>query len=436
MKHHLLVVGIIFLFIGVCFQPAFANNNISIGKTEQQPKGETFMITYGGTEYDRGNSVQQITDGGYIVVGYTFSFGAGDSDVWLIKMDSKGNMIWNKTFGGIYFDYGRSVQQTSDGGFILTGITYSQYDGDIWLIKTDSTGNMIWNKTFGGTLFDFGGCVQQTSDGGFVITGYTSSFGAGGDDVWLIKTDSAGNMLWNRTFGGTNIDVGYCVQQTTDNGYIITGFTGSFGAGLWDVWLIKTDSVGKMVWNMTYGGINSEFGQCIQQTSDDGFIITGSTGSFGAGYSDVWLIKTDVNGYKEWDKTFGGDVNDSGRCVQQTSDSGYIITGKKDENELIGGDVWLIKTDANGNKEWDRIYGGTDDDYGQCVQQTSDGGYILTGDTWSFGAGYGDVWLIKTDEDGRPRNKAVSINMLLLRILERFPLLQRLLDVWSLRVTD
>jgi len=233
-----------------------------------------------------------------------------------------------------------------------------------------------WTQTFGGSDWDRGNSVHQTTDGGYIITGW--SFGSGGKDVWLIKTDSNGNEDWNQTFGGTNSDLGYSVQQTTDGGYIIVG-----------TWLIKTDSEGNEEW------INENInGRSVQLTTDGGYIITGSYDG------DVELIKTDSEGNEEWNQTFGGSNNDFGHSVQQTTDGGYIITGGTESFGNGEDDVWLIKTDSEGNEEWNQTFGGSEDDRGNSVQQTTDGGYVITGSTRSFGNGDYDVWLIKTDSNG------------------------------------
>jgi len=353
--------------------------------------------TFGGSGDDWGVSVQQTSDGGYVIAGRTFSYGAGASDAWLLKTNSLGNMAWNQTFGGSGNDTANSVQQTSDGGYIITGQTDSYGAGgwDIWLLKTNSSGNMAWNQTFGGSGNDYGYSVQQTADGGYVIAGITNSCGAGGYDVWLIKIDPSGNETWNRTFGGSDYDSCNSVQQTSDGGYIIAGYTDSFGAGGWDVWLIKIDPSGNEAWNQTFGGSGEDWALSVQQTSDGGYIIAGTTVFSGAGGWDIWLIKADSSGSEIWNQTFDGLDDDYGASVQQTSDGGYVIVGTSNFHGAGKADVWLIRTDSSGSEIWNQTFDGLDDDYGASVQQTSDGGYIVLGDAESYGAGGWDVWLIK-----------------------------------------
>ncbi|MBU4485558.1 MAG: hypothetical protein KKD38_01390, partial [Candidatus Delongbacteria bacterium] len=235
---------------------------------------------------------------------------------------------------------------------------------------------------------------------GFIITGSTTSFGAGSSDVLFIKTDSSGNQTWIKTFGGTEGDNCKSVEQTKDSGYIIAGVTESYGAGYSDVWLIKTDINGYEEWNKTFGGVGYDEGYSVQQTTDGGYIITGFTSATNDyQITDLWLIKTDNNGIEEWNKIFSGTKPDYGWSVQQTTDGGYIITGIHSGD--TGWDLWLIKTDNNGIEEWNKIFGSDSGlDRAWSVKQTTDGGYIVAGVTSSYGAGDGDVWLIKTDEFG------------------------------------
>jgi hypothetical protein len=360
--------------------------------------GQGFEKTFGGANFDLGYSVQPTSDGGYIITGSTESYGNGDADVYLVKTDANGDSLWTKTFGGASQDYGSSLQLTSDGGYVIAGRTeYGNGDKDVYLIKTDANGDTLWTKTYGGTSLDFGFFVLQTTDGGFIITGATESFGNGGRDVYLVKTDANGIEQWAQSFGGSVFDIGNCVQQTTDGGYIIVGGTNSFGNGNRDVYLVKTDDNGVEQWNQTFGGVEFDVGNSVKQTSDGGYIITGRTASFGAGDKDVYLIKTDGSGTEQWYKTFGGPSFDLGTCVHQTPDGGYVICGGADSFGAGARDAYLIKTDSNGTELWNETFGGANFEIAYHMQLTSDGGYVIIGGTDSYGNGDRDFFLIKTE---------------------------------------
>lgn len=336
-----------------------------------------------------GYSVQQTTDGGYVVIASDNIF----LDIYLVKTDGNGDTLWTKTYGENeqFFAFGGC--QTSDGGYIMTG--WADEDNvlsDLLLIKTDSNGDMLWTKTFGGDGREVGFAVQQTIDGGYIVTGWTDSF-SGSHDVYLIKTDGDGNALWSKTYGDDLMDTGKSVQQTSDVGFIIAGESSIMGSGYSSVYLIKTDDNGDFLWSKTYGGDDEDAARSVQQTTDGGYIVTGYTETIN-GPTDVCLIKTDASGDTLWTKTFGGSEDDNGSSVRQTADGGYIIIGFTTAYNNSN-DVYLIKTNEEGSLLWSKTYGSIDNDGGIAVQQTTDGGYILTG---VYADDY--IYLIKTDEDG------------------------------------
>ena len=358
----------------------------------------TFQKTYGGAQGDGFSSVQQTFDGGYIMVGYTNSFGAGGYDVYLVKTDMIGDTLWTRTYGGAGNDVGNCVQQTTDSGYIITGSTTSFGPGydRIYLIKTDASGDTLWTKTYDpinqyGQYGGIGSCVKQTLDGGYIL-------GCAGDGYgveFLIKTDAVGDTLWTKCYGiegGTSE-----IQQTADSGYIVTG-TGDNGDLFYYMYLVKTDINGNAIWKKTYGGNSyGEYGYSVKQTIDGGYI---SVGYINNSQADVYLVKTNSIGDTLWTKTYGGDSVDSGHSIYLTSDSGYIIAGGTNSYGAGGEDVYLIKIDSIGDILWTKSFGGVGGDACYSVQQTSDEGFILAGYTKSFGAGSYDGYLIKTDANG------------------------------------
>ena len=371
-----------------------------ISELNQDIPQEIWNKTFGGTALDWGWCVQETSDNGLIIAGETASFGSGGLDAWLIKTDSDGNELWNKTFGGPLKDGGRSVQQTSDGGYIIGGYadSYGYPSHDVWLIKTDNDGNQQWHSIYGGVASDGAFTVRQTTDDGYVALGYTDSFGAEYHDAWLIKTDSYGNEEWNQTYGTSEWEVGYSVEQTNDGGYIIVGTTESYGSGGQDAWLIKTDSYGNEEWNKTYGGANNDWGSAVCITDDGGYLITGDTRSYGPGGYDIWLIKTDKSGNEQWKRVYGdSSSDDTGYSLKKTSDGGYVVSGTKTSFSSQLTDIWLIKTNINGEMQWNLTFDGGDDEWSYSVDEVSDGGYVVTGLTNSYGVGNYDLWLIKVD---------------------------------------
>jgi len=310
--------------------------------------------SYGGSGLDNSFSVRQTSDGGFIVAGVTQSFGAGIQDAWVLRLDPDGNVLWQRMLGGSGDDGAVEVQQTSDGGYIVAGHTLSFGAGalDTWIIKLDTTGNVIWQKASGGSLFDRAFSVRQTFDGGYIVAGYADSQTGGGisGDASVLRLDALGNVIWHRTYGGDNGDAANSVRQTSDGGFIVAGFTISFGAGgfFGDTWVLRLDPDGNVVWQKSYGRPGSDNGFQIAQTLDGGFVVAGFTESFGAGSADAWVLRLDPSGNVVWQNTYGGPLEDLAISAQPTTDGGVLVAGSTESFGAGASDAWILRLDANG----------------------------------------------------------------------------------------
>ena len=394
--------------------------------------------TYGGSFANNDTRDLALTgDGGYILAG-TLNF----VDALLVKLDAAGNTVWKKTYGGTGTDEFFSVQQTSDGGYIAAGTTNS-VDGDvsglhneanaksdIWVVKLDAAGNITWQKCLGGTQYDAANAIQQTADGGYIVTGSSNSDDGsitghhGGGDCVVIKLSSAGGIVWAKALGGTQGEVGYSIVQTNDNGYIIaassysnngdvTGHHGDTNYNNEDYWIVKLDATGNITWQKSIGGTRFDRPQSVRQTSDNGYIISGKsvstdgdvTGNHGG--FDYWVIKTDASGTIIWQKSLGGSAEDDGFGIELTSEGGYIVCGKSLSNDgdvsghnlpISYPDAWVVKLTSAGAITWQKCLGGTATDYGYAIKETGSG-FAMLGAYGSRGNA-GDYWLVQLNASG------------------------------------
>ena len=374
--------------------------------------GDTWTKVFSG--WGKAKSIQQTPDGRYIVSGNTTT---GGRYPWVFKLDSSGGITWGKSysFSPSFANtlWAGSIQQTTDGGYFLSGGWYdSSYidsgcgsisDGGLMVLKLDTIGEVVWQKQPGcRDSYRWGNedlSVGQTTDGGFIVAGTRTS----GADAWISKLDGNGGLLWSKSYGLTGLYYPFprSIQQTSDGGFILRGVADPYYGGSYDAWVLKLDPSGGVIWQKTFGGTGYEDARSIQQTADGGYILAGTTNSFGAGGYDVWVLKLNTSGGIVWQKAYGGSGNDYVNAIQQTSDSGYILAGSTTSFGAGASEAWVLKLDSNGDIVWQKTYGGTGDDIANAVQQTADGGYIFAGSTTSFGASSaGDAWVVKLDANG------------------------------------
>jgi hypothetical protein len=374
------LICIVFLFGLLIFSSVLSN----VDATVEWARAYSF-----GAD-DRARPVFQTSDGGFILGGRT------QSSALIVKVDFSGNLLWNKTYGGAYPGNLYAVVQTADGGYAAAG-TLNVTNEEFWLFKTDSLGNLLWEKTYGGSYNDELYSMIQTSDGGFLLAGCTASFGTGSQpDLWMVKTDANGNAQWDRRYGDSVEDCAYSVVQTTDGGYAMAGQINSHFC-----WLVKTDSSGLMQWNKTFGdSLLTTIGSSLVQASDLGYAICGyGNVSLNTNY-DFILIKTDSSGNMNWNRSYGGTQEEFGRAIIRTIDGGYAMGGYTESFGSGIRDAWLVKTDGNGNMQWNQTLGGSDSDVANSLIQTSDGGYALAGTTLSYGVTNRSFFLVKVDSYG------------------------------------
>lgn len=360
-----------------------------------------FERTYGGSADDGGSSVLQTDDGGYIVAAQTFSFGTGTSDIYIIKTDAYGNELWTKTYGGNAWDAPNDIKKTHDNCYVIVGKTSSYGAGasDAFLMKIDSNGDSLWFKTYGGIEDDGANSIDICADSGFIICGSTCSYSNVFSAVYLIKTNSNGDTLWTSTYEEKDYNNASSIITTHDGGFLLAGIAETGGAPGADGLVIRTNSNGDTLWMKIYGGLSYDIFTSVCEDNNGNFLLCGTTYNLASGSYDAYILKINSNGQELWSKTYGGFDVDNAGSIKYTNDNAFIIAGSTESYGVGGKDVLFLKIDQNGDTLWSKTFGGTSDDVAGCVRQTNDNGFIVSGYTKSCSAN-SDVYLIKTDASG------------------------------------
>ncbi len=428
------------------------------GITSSQDFGFSSLLGGNGDEISK--SIRQTSDGGFIAFGHSIGSAIGDIsaetrdggvDYWILKLDAKGNRMWDNLIGGNDDDWGISFDLTNDGGYILAGYSESHPSDDvsdahigntdIWIVKLDNQGNKLWDQQIGGTNYEFGGYIRQSADGNFIVVGHSNSNNSGdvtdmsngNYDIWVVTLDPQGNVLTNNLIGGNMDDRATEILQTTDGGYIILGESESSNIndvsdtnnGAKDIWIIKLDNQGTIQWDSLIGGDMDDTPTDVIQTSDGGYIILADSESSDTldvthtnkGRTDLWIVKLDPNGHIEWDNLIGGSHYDVGTSIIETTDHGFLVgahtksSNSGDVTHSIQGwkdDIWIVKLDTQGTILWNNLIGGQGFDFCSSIVQTNQGSFVITGYSDSSDSGdiqvnnhgQNDFWVVKLDNQG------------------------------------
>ncbi|MCX6641103.1 MAG: T9SS type A sorting domain-containing protein [bacterium] len=384
MKTSVLIIAIIIVTVGVI--TACAEEGDSLWSRQVGKRGT-----------DAAYAVQVDPSGDYLIAGSSGSYGASNEDAWLLKYTDQGDSLWAHTYGGFYYDAAYAIIPASVG-WLLVGYSesFGDWSGNVLMVRTDSAGNQLWLRYFGGKGIDWANAAIETPDGGFLLAGGTTSDGAGGSDLLILKTDSHGDSIWAKTYGGLDDEWATSMIAAPGGGYLIGGMTRSYGSGGEDDWLIKIDQDGNLIWSRTYGGTGNDYCASLTASSDNDLLLAGYTYSYGSGGSDAWLLKLNQAGDSLWSKTYGGSGWENAASVISTGSTIYL-SGFCDSFGHGGGDFWLVKCVPSGDSLWAKSYGGNAREAAYAAALNSEGNLLLVGETFSFNADQNDLWMVKVD---------------------------------------
>ncbi len=389
------IILILFLFFSI---------SLSINTQNQ------WQRTIGGPNNEEARCIIQTSDGGYIISGYTFSYSAGNEDIYLVKLSSSGLIQWTKTIGGTEVDIARSIIQSTDGGYVIAGDSYNigTATADFQILKTDAAGTIQWIRTINRAAYDYATSIVQTSDGGYAIGGMSATGGVFSGDMFNVKLNSSGTHQWSKTYGGSHDEVTYCIIKTTDGGLAFAGYSNSFGPyNLFN--FIKTDSLGNIQWNRLIGetGTGSHI-YSIMQTSDGGYVLAGEITLTGSGNYEMYVVKLNNTGTIQWTRYIGGSGNDNAFSLAQTTDGNFVLGGYTNSFGAGNYDMYFAKLNGSGALLWSKTAGGTGEDQTLSIIKTSDGGFLAAGYTESFGSGGKDMFIVKFDSAGNTCGNTTS----------------------------
>ncbi len=405
-KKYSIIVFISILYFSLIFQEtntlfneqdAKASRNIRSSSSASNSFEVDWYRTWGGRFEDRGNGIAVDSLDNVYLAGEAYGFGAGGTDLVLVKYNSSGVQQWNRTWGGSYHDNGHGVAVDSSENIYLSGTTYSFGAGgtDLVLIKYDSSGVQQWNRTWGGTENDIAFGVAVDSSDNVYVTGYTSSYGVGGKDVILLKYNSSGGLQWNKTWGFGGYDEGHGVAVDSSDNVYLAGETVFYEPWVEDMVLVKYNSSGDLQWSRIWGGRDWDVGFGVAIDSFDNVYLAGDTYSVVVGENDMVLVKYNSSGGLQWSRIWGGIYSDESHGVTVSSSDDIYITGYTTNSDVGEPDMVLVKYSSSGVQQWSRIWGGTSKELGNGVAVDSSENIYLSGTTYSFGMENGDMVLVK-----------------------------------------